>query len=327
MIYFPTHIQNTYDDMSRKRSRGRRRSKDRGEKKLNLHDLTARLSDYTPIQPDQRLRLEADRYEYIGRIIDMVTPISRGQRCLITSPPKTGKTTILKAIGNAVHKNDPEVVQMALLIDERPEEATDFKRSMPFKVYASTADRHPNEHIKLAEQVFAEAIKAMLDGKDVLIHLDSITRLARAYNVTYGSGGGKTLSGGLTAGAMDIPRQLFGAARNLEDGGSLTIIGTALIDTGSRMDEVIFQEFKGTGNMELVLDQELAQRRVFPAIDIPASGTRREEMMLDEVEREHIPSLRRYLLDQSPYEGMQWMLKRLKDSKTNASFLKSIPQR
>ncbi len=314
--------------MSRKRSRGRRRSKNRrNNQKPKLDDLTARLSDYTPIQPDQRIRLETERYEYIGRIIDMVTPISRGQRCLITSPPKTGKTTILKAIGNAVHKNAPDITQMALLIDERPEEATDFKRSMPFKVYASTSDRHPSNHIKVAEEVFATAIEKMLNGEDVLILMDSITRLARSYNTTHSGNGGKTLSGGVTAGALDIPRQLFGAARNLEEGGSLTIIGTALIDTGSRMDEVIFQEFKGTGNMELVLDRELSQRRLYPAIDIAASGTRKEEIMLDEVEQKHVPLLRRYLMDQSPIEGLNWMLKRLKDSKTNTSFLRSVPNR
>jgi transcription termination factor Rho len=317
--------------MSRKRSRGRRNSKNRGaqqqQQKPTIHDLTSRLSDYTPIQPVDRIRLETDRHEFIGRVIDMVTPISRGQRCLVTSPPKTGKTTILKTIGKAVHLNHPDIVQMALLIDERPEEATDFKRSMPFKVFASTADRRASHHVKIAEEVFVSAMEQMLEGKDVLILLDSITRLARAYNVTHGSNGGKTLSGGVTAGALDIPRQLFGAARNLEDGGSLTIIGTALIDTGSRMDEVIFQEFKGTGNMELVLDRELAQRRIWPAIDVAASGTRREEMMLDEVEREHVPYLRRYLLDQSAPDALNWMIKRLKDSKTNASFLRSVPQR
>ncbi len=316
--------------MSRKRSRGRRRNNNkrrRGKGQPKLEDLTSRLSDYTPIQPEERLRLETDRHEYIGRIIDMVTPISKGQRCLITSPPKAGKTTILKAIGNAVHKNNPKVYQMALLIDERPEEATDFKRSMPFKVYASTADRRPSNHTNLAEQVFGKAIKRMLDGQDVLLLLDSITRLARAYNTTHGSNGGKTLSGGLTAGALYMPRQLFGAARNLEEGGSLTIVGTALIETGSRMDEVIFQEFKGTGNMELVLDRELAQRRLFPAIDVANSGTRREEIMFDEEEQKLVPNLRRYLMSQSPQEGLSWMLKRLKDSKTNINFLRSVPNR
>jgi transcription termination factor Rho len=314
--------------MSRKRSRGRRRKNNnkrhRGQGQPKLEDLTSRLSDYTPIQPDERLRLETDRHEYIGRIIDMVTPISKGQRCLITSPPKAGKTTILKAIGNAVHKNNPQVYQMALLIDERPEEATDFKRSMPFKVYASTADRRPSNHTNLAEQVFTKAIKRMLDGQDVLLLLDSITRLARAYNTTHGSNGGKTLSGGLTAGALYMPRQLFGAARNLEEGGSLTIVGTALIETGSRMDEVIFQEFKGTGNMELILSREIAQRRLWPAVDIADSGTRREMDMLDELERERIPHLRRRLTDMSGTDGLAWLLKSLKGARTNAGFLRSV---
>ncbi len=318
--------------MSRKRSRGRRRNKKKNRRRgkgkgRKLEKLMGQLSDYTPIQPDQRIRLETDRHEYIGRIIDMITPISRGQRCLITSPPKAGKTTILKAIGNAVHRNDPDIYQMALLIDERPEEATDFKRSMPFKVYASTADRRPSNHTNLAEQVFTKAVRRMLDGQDVLVLLDSITRLARAYNTTHGSNGGKTLSGGLTAGALHMPRQLFGSARNLEDNGSLTILGTALIETGSRMDEVIFQEFKGTGNMELVLDRDLAQRRLFPAVDIPSSGTRREEMMLDDHEMKYVPQLRRYLMNQSPSEGLNWLLKRLKDSKNNNNFLRSIPSR
>ncbi len=259
--------------------------------------------------------------------MDMVTPIARGQRCLITSPPKAGKTTILKAIGKAVHRNDPDIYQMALLIDERPEEATDFKRSMPFKVYSSTADRRPSNHTNLAEQVFTKALRRMLDGQDVLILLDSITRLARAYNHTYKGNGGKTLSGGVSAGALDMPRQLFGAARNLEEEGSLTILGTALVETGSRMDEVIFQEFKGTGNMELILDRELAQRRLYPAVNVGESGTRREEVMLSDHEKKHVPKLRRYLMDQHPADGLQWMLKRLKDSKNNENFLRSVPSR
>ncbi|TXD31636.1 transcription termination factor Rho [Lujinxingia vulgaris] len=314
--------------MSRNRSRGRRRSGNRqsSKPKVDLATLTAKLSDYTPIQPKERIRLETDRYEYIGRIMDMFTPISRGQRCLITSPPKAGKTTILKTIGKAVHKNHPDIFQLAVLIDERPEEATDFRRKMPFDVHASTSDRSSSNHIKVAEKAFTIALEKVLEGKDVLILLDSITRLARAYNVEHTGSGGRTLSGGVSAGALDIPRQLFGAARNLEGGGSLTIIGTALIETGSRMDEVIFQEFKGTGNMELLLDEELVLRRVFPAIDIASSGTRREEMMLDELERKQTPLLRRRLMDQSPVEGMQWMIKRLHDSKNNQNFLRSIPQ-
>ena len=310
--------------MSRNRSH---RGNGGGNRHPELEKLSAKLGDYTPVQPQQRIRLETERHEYIGRIMDMVTPIARGQRSLITSPPKAGKTTILKAIGEAVHKNAPDIYQMALLIDERPEEATDFKRSMPFKVYSSTADRRPSNHTNLAEQVFVKALRRMMDGEDVLILLDSITRLARAYNHTHRGNGGKTLSGGLSAGALEMPRQLFGTARNLENSGSLTILGTALIDTGSRMDEVIFQEFKGTGNMELVLDRELAQKRLYPAVDIGNSGTRREEIMLDEHEQKHIPKLRRYMMDQSPDDGLKWMLKRLKDSKNNENFLRSVPSR
>ncbi|RAL25209.1 transcription termination factor Rho [Lujinxingia litoralis] len=314
--------------MSRNRSRGRRRSGNRrsSKPKADLPTLINKLADYTPVQPTDRLRLETDRYEYIGRIMDMFTPIARGQRCLITSPPKAGKTTILKAIGKAIHANYPDIEQIALLVDERPEEATDFRRKMPFEVYASTSDRAAKNHIKVAEKAFTDALEKVHDGKDVVLLLDSITRLARAYNVTHTGSGGRTLSGGVSAGALDIPRQLFGAARNLEGGGSLTIVGTALIETGSRMDEVIFQEFKGTGNMELVLDEELVLRRVFPAIDIANSGTRREEMMLDDTEKKQVPLLRRRLMDQSPVEGMQWMIKRLHDSKNNENFLRSVPQ-
>ncbi len=285
--------------------------------------MAGRLSDYTAIQPSERLRIETEPTEYTGRVIDIITPIARGQRCLITSPPKAGKTMILQTIGKAIALNHPDIYQIALLIDERPEEATDFARNMPFDVVASTTDKPARNHIKAAEQVFTEAIKRMLRGEDVVILLDSITRLARAYN-NFADSSGKTLSGGVTAGALDIPRQLFGAARNLEEGGSLTIVGTALIDTGSRMDEVIFQEFKGTGNMELVLNRELAVKRLWPAVDIANSGTRREADMLDELENERVPILRRKLSDMSPPDGLSWMLKRLKDTKTNAGFLRSV---
>ncbi|MFU8803531.1 MAG: transcription termination factor Rho [Bradymonadaceae bacterium] len=285
--------------------------------------MTGRLSDYTPIQPTGRIRLETTPEEMTGRVIDLITPISRGQRCLITSPPKAGKTMILQTIGRAVALNHPDIYQMALLVDERPEEATDFRRNMPMEVVASTTDQTAKHHIKAAERVFAEAITRMLAGEDVLILLDSITRLARAYNST-GSSSGKTLSGGVTAGALDTPRQLFGAARNLEEAGSLTIVGTALIDTGSRMDEVIFQEFKGTGNMELILSREVAQRRLWPAVEIGDSGTRREEDMLDELEGERIPYLRRRLTDMGNIDGLSWLLKSLKGARTNAGFLRSV---
>jgi transcription termination factor Rho len=315
--------------MSKKRGRRRRGGEQSSSPSqnqaptANVQDLAGRLSDYTAIQPTDRIRVETTPEELTGRVIDLITPISRGQRCLITSPPKAGKTEILQTIGRAVAKNHPEIYQIALLIDERPEEATDFKRNMPIEVVASTTDQSFRSHIKAAEKVFARAIEKMLAGEDVLILLDSITRLARAYN-SFGDSSGKTLSGGVTAGALDTPRQLFGAARNLEEAGSLTIVGTALIDTGSRMDEVIFQEFKGTGNMELILNRELAQRRLWPAVDIADSGTRREMDMLDDLERERIPHLRRRLTDMGSADGLAWLLRSLKGARTNAGFLRSV---
>lgn len=284
--------------------------------------MIRKLSDLTPIQPEERIRLETSRESTIGRLMDMVTPIGKGQRCLITSPPKAGKTTILHAIANAVHTNHPEIHQIALLIDERPEEATDFKRNVPVDVYASTSDMTPRNHIKTAEKVFSTALEMVLDGKDVLILLDSITRLARAYNNETPSG--KILSGGVTAGALDRPRQLFGGARKIEDGGSLTIIATALIDTGSVMDEVIFQEFKGTGNLELILDRQLSQRRLFPAVDIGPSGTRKEQILLNDLEKRKVPALRRFLADMGKEESLSWMLKRLRKTQSNKELLGSV---
>lgn len=312
---------------SRRRSRGRRRNRNRNrgnnkKNKLSLDELIMRMSDHTPIQPQERIKLETDPREPIGRIIDMVTPIGKGQRCLITSPPKAGKTTILKAIARAVAENHPEIEQIALLVDERPEEATDFKRNVPVRVVASTADQRPKKHVRVTEDVFQEALGMLLEGKDVMILLDSITRLARAYNVLAGSG--KILSGGITAGALDRPRQLFGSARKLEEGGSLTIVATALVDTGSLMDEVIFQEFKGTGNLELILDREISQRRLFPAVDIGPSGTRREMDLLDDLEKLKVPALRRYLADMSKTDGLGWLLKRIRKTDSNRELLGSV---
>jgi transcription termination factor Rho len=301
-----------------KRRRGKRRNQD------NLKRLTERLADYTPIQPVDRIRLETGPDDITGRLIDLIAPLGKGQRVLVTSPPKAGKTTVLQTISRAVHKNHPDIYQLALLVDERPEEATDFRRNIPAKVEASTTDRSPKEHVRLAEKVFEKALKKLLDGQDVLILLDSITRLARAYNTTSSGGGGRTLSGGITAGALDRPRQLFGAARNLEEAGSLTIVATALIDTGSRMDDVIFHEFKGTGNSELVLDRELAQRRLFPAVDLGASGTRREMDLLSEVEGKRVPDLRRRLADMSKQEALSWFLKRLDRTQNNLELLGSV---
>lgn len=304
--------------------RGKRRRGKRQSNEDKLKRLTERLADYTPIQPVDRIKLETGAEDITGRLIDLIAPIGKGQRVLVTSPPKAGKTTILQTISRAVHKNYPDIYQVALLVDERPEEATDFKRNIPAKVEASTTDRGPIEHVRLAEKVFADALQKLLDGKDVLILLDSITRLARAYNTTSSGGGGRTLSGGITAGALDRPRQLFGAARNLEEAGSLTIVATALIDTGSRMDDVIFHEFKGTGNSELVLDRELAERRLFPAVDISQSGTRREMDLLSEVEGRRVPDLRRKLADMSKQESLSWFLKRLERTQNNLELLGSI---
>jgi transcription termination factor Rho len=300
-----------------KRRRGNRRGRDK------LQQLTDRLSDYTPIQPDERITLETGPDEITGRLIDVIAPLGRGQRVLVTSPPKAGKTVILQKISHAVHKNHPDIHQIALLIDERPEEATDFRRNTPCKVEASTTDRSPRDHVKLAEKVFRRALKKLLDGEDVLILLDSITRLARAYNHT-SKGSGRTLSGGITAGALDRPRQLFGSARNLEEGGSLTIVATALIDTGSRMDDVIFHEFKGTGNSELVLDRELSNRRLYPAVDLGASGTRREMELLSDVEGQRVPDLRRRIADMGKQDSLSWLLDKLNKTHNNLELLGSV---
>ena len=310
--------------MGRRRGRRRKRKGRRGGKKNDsLKNLTERLADYVPIQPDERIRLETDGEEMTGRLLDLVAPLGKGQRVLVTSPPKAGKTMILQRIAKAVEANHPEIHQVALLVDERPEEATDFRRNVPVEVKASTTDKGPREHIRVAEKVFEDCIKRLLDGQDVLILLDSLTRLARAYNTQY-SNSGRTLSGGVTAGALDRPRQLFGAARNFEDFGSLTIVATALVDTGSRMDEVIFQEFKGTGNSEVVLDRKLSERRLFPAVDICASGTRKEMRLLDDVESMKIPNLRRKVADMSEIDALEWLLDRMGKTHTNLEFLKGM---
>ncbi len=307
--------------MGRNRRRGNKNSQQPKVDKFRL--LMDRISDYTPIQPDDRIRLETTKDELVGRVIDLVAPIGRGQRVLVTSPPKAGKTTILQKIALAVKENHPEIHQTALLVDERPEEATDFRRNIPIEVFASTTDRGPAEHIRMVEEVFVQSMERLLNGEDVLILLDSITRLARAYNTKHG-GTGRTMSGGVSAGALDRPRQLFGVARNFEEAGSLTIIGTALIDTGSRMDEVIFQEFKGTGNSELVLDRKIAERRIFPAVLISESGTRREELLHDDVEQKKSAPFRRKMANMGGPEAMDWLIKRLKKTQTNREFLKSM---
>ncbi|MFB6351824.1 MAG: transcription termination factor Rho, partial [Bradymonadaceae bacterium] len=249
----------------------------------DLEQLLDRLSDQTAVQPNERLRLEHGPDTTTARIVDLITPLGKGQRVLLPSPPKAGKTTILQKIAHAVDENFPDVRQYALLIDERVEEVTDFKRNIPSEVRASSIDQHPENHVEVAEGTYKDAIEAVFRGEDVLVLLDSLTRLARTYNKTV-KHSGRTLSGGLSANALERPRQLFGTARNVEDGGSLTVVASALIDTGSRMDEVIFQEFKGTGNAELVLDRELAEHRLWPAVDIEGSGTRQEAKIMTDLE-------------------------------------------
>jgi transcription termination factor Rho len=281
----------------------------------------------TAIQPKDRLRLENDPAELVTRVIDLIAPVGKGQRGLIVAPPRTGKTTILQKIAQAVHKNSPETAIIILLVDERPEEATDFRmmvKGSPIKVIASTNDQPPQEHIRVTEQVLDEAKRIAEEKKDVLVLFDSLTRMTRAYN-NMTPQRGRTMTGGIDAAAFMGPRAFFGAARALEQGGSVTILGTVLVDTGSRMDDVIFEEFKGTGNLELYLQRDLADRRIWPAIDLVRSGTRREELLLTEEERTKIWKLRRRFADLRPIDAMEALLEQLKKSNTNADFLKTLP--
>ncbi|SMO76050.1 transcription termination factor Rho [Gracilimonas mengyeensis] len=290
------------------------------------HDMDNRqdFEDLLPIHPDQRYRLEYDAKEHTTRLIDLFAPVGKGQRGLIVAQPKTGKTTILRNIANAVSANSPDTKILIVLIDERPEEVTEMERTVEgAEVVASTFDEKPENHIGLAEIVFEKAKRLVESGHDVLLLMDSITRLARAYNVV-ASNKGRTMTGGVDSEALKAPRQLFSSARNIENGGSLTILATALIDTGSRMDDVIFEEFKGTGNMEIYLDRRISERRVYPAIDIFRSGTRREELLVDEAEREKVVLLRRYLTNMSPYEAMDFLLDKIKGTKNNEDFLISM---
>ncbi len=284
---------------------------------------TGNFEDLTPLHPNKRIILEADPKELNMRIVDLVTPIGMGQRMLIVAPPRTGKTVLLQKIANSISKNHPEVVLIVLLIDERPEEVTDMERNTKAEVVSSTFDEPASRHVQVAEMVIEKAKRFVEFGKDVVILLDSITRLARAYN-TEVPHSGKILTGGVDANALQKPKRFFGAARNIEDGGSLTILATALIDTGSKMDEVIFEEFKGTGNAELHLDRRLVDRRVYPAIDVNASGTRREELLLDKKEMELVYRLRRVLSDMNPVEGVELLKGRLEKVPSNAQFLMSM---
>ena len=281
------------------------------------------FDNLTPLYPDERIKLANLPKNYSARIMDMLTPLGKGQRGLIVAQPKTGKTTLLQTIANSVSKNHPEVKMIVLLIDERPEEVTDMQRSVKAEVVSSTFDEPQERHVQVADMVLEKAKRLVEYGQDVVILLDSITRLARAHNAVVPHSG-KILSGGLDATALERPKRFFGAARNIEEGGSLTIIATALIDTGSRMDEVIFEEFKGTGNMELVLDRRLADRRTFPAIDLNRSGTRKEELLFDSMELNRVWILRKFLSELSSVEAMEFILDRIRGTKTNKEFLDSM---
>ncbi|MDF1615293.1 transcription termination factor Rho [Desulfurivibrio dismutans] len=281
------------------------------------------FSNLTPLHPNERLNLERDPANFSTRIMDMMAPIGKGQRGLIVAPPRTGKTVLITDIANSIIKNHPEVILIVLLIDERPEEVTDMARSVNAEVISSTFDEPPQRHIQVAEMVLDKARRLVEHQKDVVILLDSITRLARAYN-TVVPPSGKILSGGVDSNALHRPKRFFGAARNIEEGGSLTIIASALIETGSRMDDVIFEEFKGTGNMELVLDRKLADRRVFPSIDITKSGTRKEDLLLSPEEMNKIWILRKLLSSMNPVDAMEFLLDKMKRTKTNEEFFASM---
>ncbi|HLD74592.1 MAG TPA: transcription termination factor Rho [Bdellovibrionota bacterium] len=281
------------------------------------------FDNLTPLYPNERINMEHEPKNFSTRIIDLLSPIGKGQRGLIVSPPKAGKTILLQNIANAITKNHPEVILIVLLIDERPEEVTDMERSVKGEVVSSTFDEPAQRHVQVAEMVLEKAKRLVEHGKDVVVLLDSITRLARAYN-TVVPPSGKILSGGVDSNALHKPKRFFGAARNIEHGGSLTIMATALIDTGSRMDEVIFEEFKGTGNMEINLDRRLADRRVWPAMDINKSGTRKEELLLPDDILQKIWILRKVLAPMNPIDSMEFLLDKMKNTKTNQEFIDSM---
>jgi transcription termination factor Rho len=277
----------------------------------------------TPLYPQERLRLETEQNKLTTRIIDLVSPIGKGQRGLIVSPPKAGKTLVLQAIANAITKNNPEVHMMVVLVDERPEEVTDMQRTVKGEVIASTFDRPAEDHTTVAELAIERAKRLVELGHDVVVLLDSITRLGRAYNLS-APASGRILSGGVDSAALYPPKRFFGAARNIENGGSLTILATALVETGSKMDEIIFEEFKGTGNMELRLSRSLADKRIFPAVDINASGTRREEMLMAQDETKVTWKLRRALAGLEQQQALEMVLTRLKETSSNVEFLMQV---
>ncbi len=286
------------------------------------------FEELTPLYPHERLNLEVPGENDLSlRVINLFIPIGKGQRGLIVSPPRAGKTIILQKIGNAIAKNHPEVYLIILLIDERPEEVTDMERSVKAaEIISSTFDEVPERHVEVVDMVLEKAKRLVEAKRDVVILLDSITRMARAHNLVVPHSG-RTLSGGLDSNALQKPKKFFGAARKIEEGGSLTVIATALIETGSRMDDVIFEEFKGTGNLELVLDRKLAERRIFPAVDLHKSGTRKEELLLSELELNRVWIIRRMLSDMTPVEAMEFILDRMKQTRTNLEFLESMAEK
>ncbi len=278
-----------------------------------------------PRYPDQRFHLERKDGDLSMRVVDILAPIGKGQRALISSPPKAGKTILLQKLANSITENHPEVTLIVLLVDERPEEVTDMEENVKAEVISSTFDEPADRHVQVADMVIEKARRLVEHGKDVVILLDSITRLARAHNVVVPHSG-KILSGGVDANALHKPKRFFGAARNIEGGGSLTIVGTALIETGSRMDEVIFEEFKGTGNMELVLDRRIAERRIYPAIDVQRSSTRKEDLLLNPEELNRVYLLRNFLADMPPVEAIEFLLERMKRTKNNKEFFATMAQ-
>jgi len=286
---------------------------------------TVNFDNLTPLYPQERYQLEHDNKDFSTRIVDLIAPVGKGQRGLIVAQPKTGKTILLQKLANAILTNHQDVTLIVLLIDERPEEVTDMQRSVDAEVVSSTFDEPPDRHVQVANMVLEKSKRMVEFGEDVVILLDSITRLARAHNAVIPHSG-RILSGGLDSNALTKPKRFFGAARNIEEGGSLTIIATALIETGSRMDDVIFEEFKGTGNMELVLDRELSDRRTFPAIDINRTGTRREELLLSEKELARVWILRKFLQKMSVVEAMEFLLDKMRGTRDNEEFLRSMNQ-
>ncbi|MFM2152475.1 MAG: hypothetical protein RL199_910 [Pseudomonadota bacterium] len=286
-------------------------------------ELKVLFDNLTPLYPDRRIKLEHNPDEYTTRIVDLLCPIGFGQRCLIVAPPRAGKTVLLQNFAHAIATNHPDAVLMVLLIDERPEEVTDMERTVRGEVISSTFDEPATRHVQVSEMVIEKAKRLVETGKDVIILLDSITRLARAYNTVVPTSG-KILSGGVDANALHKPKRFFGAARNIEEGGSLTIIGTALVDTGSRMDEVIFEEFKGTGNAEIALDRKLMEKRIFPCLDINKSGTRKEELIMDEFALHRVWAMRQVLHALNPIDSVELLLKNMKNTKNNREFLESM---